>query len=868
MSTRPTRPAVLGAVVGSLVVGGLAFAPPAAAVSPDVVVNEVYGGGGNSGATLKNDFIELVNRGAAPVSVAGWSVQYASAGGTSWQSTPLSGTIPPGGTYLVAQAAGTGGSVDLPTPDATGTIAMGAAAGKVALVTTSTPLTCGTTCAGNESVRDLVGYGTSAVGGEGTPTGNLSSTRSAARTAAPDTDVNSVDFVLGTPSPTTTGALPDPEPEPEPDPVTCADPAVSVGSVQGSGDASPVAGTEVTVAGTVVGDLQDGGLNGFHVQDAGDGAAATSDGIFVFAPGGPAVALGDRVTVSGTAAEFRGATQLTDVRYVTCGTAALPAAAPLVLPSSPAQREALEGMLVAPTEPLTVTELFALNTFGEVRLSQGGRLVTPTEAAETGAAAEAVAAGNDARSIVLDDGSSRNLAPRGSTTPATPPYLTSTDPVRIGDTAVLEPVVLGYGFDAYRLQPADGTADGTTFGADNPRPTAPPVVGGDIRVADFNVLNYFVTFGGASRGAPTPAEFEQQEAKIVAALAAMDADVIALHEIENSAVTTPGTPYRAVETLLAALSAVDGNSWDHVRASEDGDVITNAIVYRTDEVTPLGAPSVPADLTAFDNARSPIAQTFDADGEVFTIVSNHFKSKGSGCGAGSDVADTSGGNCNGDRVDQAEALATFASQLVASSGDPDVLLTGDFNAYRYEDPIDVLVAAGYTDLGPVLAPDQYSYVFDGGSGSLDHVLASPSMVAKVSGLGVWDINAAESFAYQYAGVEALYSPDEFRSSDHNPTVFGIITDTPASAAVDSPTATRDQVVTVTGTAFDNGEQVTATFPAEPNKNRATLGTATAGVDGVVRIPFTVPQGFRQGTNEVLLTGATGEQASTSITLQR
>ncbi|MPQ96771.1 ExeM/NucH family extracellular endonuclease [Modestobacter sp. I12A-02628] len=864
MSTRITRPAVLGAVVGSLAAGGLAVAAPASAVSPDVVINEVYGGGGNSGATLRNDFIELANRSTAPVDVTGWSVQYASAVGTSWQVTPLTGTIPAGGTYLVQQAAGTGGTTDLPTPDATGSIAMGAGAGKVALSTGSAALTCGTACAGTATVRDLVGYGSTAVGGEGAPvTPNPSSTTSAARTAGPDTDVNSTDFTVGAPTPTAGGTVTPPvDPEPPVGPA-CDAAVATIGSVQGTGAATAVT-TPVTVRGTVVGDVQDGGLDGFYVQDAGDGDAATSDGVFVYAPGGAAVDLGDVVTVTGTPAEFNGQTQLGGTRYVECGIAPQPAATALPLPSTDAQREALEGMLVAPPAGLTVTELFNLDRFGETQLAQGGRLLTPTEAAETGAPAEAVAAANAARSILLDDARTARLDTGGQA----PPYLTVDDPVRVGDTAVLQPTVLGYGFGTWRLQPADGSADGTTFTPTNPRPAAPPAVGGDLRVADFNVLNYFVTFGGNSRGAPDAAELAQQQAKIVTALTALDADVITLHEIENSSVTTPATPYRAVETLLAALSAADGNTWDYVRASEDTDVITNAIVYRTDEVTPVGGPQVPADLSVFANARTPIAQTFDADGEVFTIVANHLKSKGSSCGAGSDVPDTAGGNCNGDRVAQARALADFAGRLATSTGDPDVLLTGDFNAYRYEDPIDVLTAAGFTDLGPVLAEGQYSYVFGGGSGSLDHVLASRSIVPKITDLAVWDINAVESPAYEYGGYEPLYAPYAYRSSDHNPTVFGIDTDTPATAAVSSAAATRGDVVTVTGTAFDNGEQVTATFPGEPNKNRATLGTAVAGVDGVVRIQYTVPQGFRKGTYPVLLTGATGEQASTSIVLDR
>lgn len=168
-----------------------------------VVISQVYGGGGNSGATLKNDYIELFNRSSNVVDLTGWSVQYVSATGTgSWSGkTTLSGTIPPGGYYLIQEAQGTGGSVNLPTPDAIGTIPMGATAGKVALVNNSTTLTG---CPSGSSIIDLVGYGTTATCSEGNnPTANLGNTIAAIRThgGCKDTDNNGLDFKTGQPNP-------------------------------------------------------------------------------------------------------------------------------------------------------------------------------------------------------------------------------------------------------------------------------------------------------------------------------------------------------------------------------------------------------------------------------------------------------------------------------------------------------------------------------------------------------------------------------------------------------------------------------------------------------------------------------------------
>src|SRR2546422_4425254 len=127
-------------------------------VSTSIVISQVYGGGGNSGATFKNDFIEIFNRGSAPVELTGWSVQYASSAGTTWQGTNLSGTLQPGQYYLIQEAPGAGGSTNLPTPDATGMVNMSATGGKVALVNATTLLS-GSGCPFAASVLDFVGYG-------------------------------------------------------------------------------------------------------------------------------------------------------------------------------------------------------------------------------------------------------------------------------------------------------------------------------------------------------------------------------------------------------------------------------------------------------------------------------------------------------------------------------------------------------------------------------------------------------------------------------------------------------------------------------------------------------------------------------------
>ncbi|MGY1636628.1 ExeM/NucH family extracellular endonuclease [Geodermatophilus sp. SYSU D00742] len=553
-----------------------------------------------------------------------------------------------------------------------------------------------------------------------------------------------------------------------------APPTHEIGEVQGRGDTTPLAGRQVTVSGVVVGDLP--GLSGFVVQDPdGDGDDATSDGVFVFSP--VDVVLGDVVTVAGEAQEYRDQTQVSARTGVAvCAEdAALPAAAVLDLPADDAARERLEGVLVEPADVLTVSEVFGLTSFGELTLAEGGVLVQPTEVARPGPAAEAVAAENARRRIVLDDGVGARVGP------TTRPYLSPGTPVRVGDALTLtEPVVLGQGFGSYRLQPADGTAEGV-FAPQDTRPGSPDDVGGDVRIGAFNVLNYFLTRSGPdARGARTDAEFEEQAAKVVAAVDGLDADVVTLLEVEDTDSTgsSPGDADRALADLTARLGARTGEPWAYVPLPAelygvDRDAIRNAIVYRADVVTPVGDPVGLVDETVWGNAREPVAQAFGRGGETLTVVANHLKSKRSGDDATGDNADAGDGQgaWNGDRVRQARSLAAFVERLGAT--DPDVVVLGDLNAYTQEDPVQALRDAGLTDLGERFDPGRYSYVFDGRSGSLDHALATPSLTARVTGLTHWNVNAVESSAYQYDGDPALYAPDPYRSSDHDPLVLGV-----------------------------------------------------------------------------------------------
>lgn len=193
------------AAVGALGVTG------ASGASPDVVVSQVYAGGGNAGAPFQNDFVELFNRGSAAVDISGWTVQYASASGTSWQATALAGSIAPGRHYLVGLASGGTVGAVLPSTDAAGTSNLAVSGGKIAVVRGATALTCGGSagsCSGVGSVADLVGYG-GAVDYEGSGAApDLDNTTAATRAGdgCTDTDDNATDFAAAAATPRNSSA--------------------------------------------------------------------------------------------------------------------------------------------------------------------------------------------------------------------------------------------------------------------------------------------------------------------------------------------------------------------------------------------------------------------------------------------------------------------------------------------------------------------------------------------------------------------------------------------------------------------------------------------------------------------------------------
>ncbi|MDQ3003778.1 MAG: ExeM/NucH family extracellular endonuclease, partial [Chloroflexota bacterium] len=901
-----------------------------------VVISQVYGGGGNTGATYKNDFIELYNRSASPVDVTGWSVQYASSAGITWAKTDLSGIIQPGQYYLIQEAAGTGGTVDLPTPNATGNIAMSGTAGKVALVNSTTALS-GSGCPFVATVVDFVGYG-GANCSETAPTAALSNTTAALRNGngATDTNNNSADFTVGAPTPRNT---PPPAPNLNINDVSlnegnsgtttftftvslsspaqaggvtfdiatadntstvadsdyqanslpsqtipagsstymfsvlvngdatdegndetffvhvtnvtgailvdgqglgtivnddvdfCAQTFTPIYTIQGSGLSAPTPGN-VTTQGVVVGDFEGtAAASGFYIQDlSGDGDAATSDGIFVFTGSSNLASVGDVVRVTGFARERFNQTTLNGsnsntapvTNVVNCGSGSVTATDVSLPFASATSPEPYEGMLVRFPQSLVIAEYFNYGRFGEMvlalPLAGESRPFSGTAIDEPGAAANARTAANALSRITLDDAQSAQNPPALRHPNGLPFSLTNL--FRGGDTVQNAVGVLSFDFSLYRIVPT-GPAD---YNAVNPRPASPEPVGGTLRTAVMNTLNFFVTLdpsGGPldnkcgpansleCRGADDSGEFTRQRDKLLIALAGLDADIIGLNELENST---------GVEPLASIVSGLSG--YDYIDTGTIGtDAIKVGLIYRSAVVTPVGDFKLltsAVDPRFIDTRSRPsLAQTFEvnATGARFTVVVNHLKSKSSACAGDPDLLDGQG-NCSQTRRAAAEALVDWLATDPTGSGDPDFLIIGDLNSYAMEDAIDEIKAgaddvAGTTDdftnlISHFHGAYAYSYTFDGQAGYLDHALANSSIFSQVTGAAEWHINSDEPTVLDYDTTfkpdeqDALYEVNQYRTSDHDAVVIGLnLLNTPPVAANDSYSTNEDTSLTVT-----------------------------------------------------------------------
>jgi uncharacterized protein len=897
MSSSRIRFIAAVAVVLVIFAGLLAAARPAPAVSAGVVISQVYGGGGNSGATYKNDFIELYNRGSSTIDLTGWSVQYAATTGTSWQRTVLTGSIAAGGYYLVQEAAGAGGTTNLPTPDATGSIAMAAGAGKVVLLNVNTTIASGTVCP-SASVIDLVGYGSTTNCSETAPTATLSNTTAALRKGggSVDTDNNSADFTVGAPNPRNSGdsapvvsttnpanggadvavgsnvTITFSEPvnvtgswfsiscgtsdghtatvsggpttftlDPDTDfslaetctvtvfaanvsdqdtndpPDTMAanyvfgfstvSPPLPIHDIQGASHISPYSGQNVANVNGIVTAKR---TNGYYMQDpSSDANDATSEGIFVFTSSAPSsVNIGDAVKVNGRVQEFRpgGAStaNLTTTELTTPTTTVLstgnPLPAPVIagtggrIPPSdtieddasgdvetsgvfdPATDgldfwESMEGMRVQLSTPVAVGPT---NSFGEtpvvgddganasVRTARGGLVIRPTDF-------------NPER-LVLDDG----VVP----VPA----------ANVGDHyGASVGGVLDYNFGLFMLEVTASPSivhDGVT-------PESTTEAGAhQISVGTFNFENLDPT--------DPPAKFARLAGILVNNL--KSPDVVSGEEVQDD--TGPaddGTVSSGVtlDTLVAAIQAAGGPTYEYryinpvndQDGGEPGGNIRQVFLFRTDRglsfvdrpgggsttsTTVVNGSSGPElssspgriDPTnsAFTTSRKPLAGEFMFSGHHLFVIANHFNSKG-----GDDPLlgrfQPPTRSSEVQRHNQAQIVHDFVASILTADPNANVVVAGDLNDFEFSDTVSILKAGALEDLMDTLPQNErYSYVFEGNSQTLDHILLSSALFDR-------------PFAYDVVHVNSEFAD---QASDHEPSAVKITLNDPPSANAGGP----------------------------------------------------------------------------------
>jgi predicted extracellular nuclease len=744
---------------------------PLDALSANVVISQVYGGGGNAGATLTNDFIELYNRGAIAVNLSGWSVQYASATGTGWQVTPLTNfTLQPGQYYLIQEAQGAGGTAALPTPDASGAIAMSATAGKVALLSATTVLV-GTGCPGSASIVDFVGYGPTANCSETGPAPAPSNTTADLRQSGgcTETDSNSNDFAAGAPNPRnsaqTSACVVTPPPL-----------SLAIHDIQGPGNISPHAGETVMTTGIVTG-LK---MNGFFIQtpDAEvDADPNTSEGVFVFTSSAPptAAAVGNLVTVTGKVQEFVPAadsfspstTEIAGSPSVTLISVANPLPVPITLTASDTQPlgglfqlEKYEGMrvhidaltVVGPTGG-SINETNASSTSDGVFYGVISGIPRPFREAGV-ELPDPLPAGAPATVPRWDGNPERVRVDSDAQPGATKIDVTSFATV----TNLTGP--LDYGFRAYTVLPDPGTPPAVTGNI-----AAIPVLepnAHEFTIASFNMERFFDTVDdpGLDDVALTAAALAKRLAKASLAIRNVlrTPDIIGVEEMENlttlqAIASQVGSDANAAGQIDPQYQAIllEGNDIggidvgflikkDRVIFDDYGQIGKDTTFTFGSSTTPLNdRPSLWVHATVLVQGAAPLP---------ITVIVNHLRSL-SGI---DDPAD--GARVRAKRHAQAEELAGYVQALQTANPLERIVLLGDFNAFQVNDgyvdvlgtiigkpaPPDQVVLASADLVNPDLvdlvnmAPtdQRYSFVFDGTAQELDHVLVTGNVQPLVS----------------------------------------------------------------------------------------------------------------------------------------
>jgi predicted extracellular nuclease len=869
-------------------------------IQSPVVISEVYGGGGNSGATWKNDFIELYNNGTQPLDLSTWSVQYASTAGTTWTNkTNLTGSINPKSFYLVAESSNAPVGADLPTPNASGSIAMAAGAGKVALVNNQVALTCAGDCDSKPGVVDFVGYGSSTTDFAGSgPAPSLSATTSAQRTLEPFTNTgdNKNDFTVGAPTPTPGPIEPPSDPcAATPTPPECVPGTTTIQDIQGDDFVSPEKGNTVTGVAGIVTAVRTTGSRGFWIQQPNPDSTRTtaSSGLFVFTGSTPTVtvpAVGDSVLVSGTVSDFY---------PLASGETVATTASLSITEISPTFVRVVSSDNTLPA-PLVISESTVPNLYAPAPAGGNVELISPVDprhsALEFWEAHEGMLV--TVQNVrVVGPGQQQfheiyvTTKPHELETPRGGTYIksyvdTPTGRLLIIPTSLQVPAAnVGDMLSGDTTGPVDWSTFGgymiaaTTLGTyvDNHllRTEADPQATDQLAVATYNVENL----------APANAQekFDRLAAGIVNNL--KSPDVIAVEEIQDNSGATDDGVVAADQTLtrlIDAIKAAHGPAYQWAQIdpvnNEDGGQpggnIRSVFLYNSERVTL--APGSPGDSTtavavstatdgtaslslnpgrvdptntpAWGSSRKPLAAEFVFQGRKVIVVANHFNSKGGDQSADGRFQPPIRSS-EVQRTVQATALNGFVKQVLAADANANVVLAGDFNDYQFSKPIQTLTGGGdlLTDLITTLPENErYTYVFNGVSQVLDHIFVTKP---------VTDVE------YQVIHNNAEFAD---QASDHDPQVVRI------RPTIRQGTLTLDPAtVTVPGTTTVRlaGWYPNRTFTVTLDQT-TTLGTVTTDANGAatLAVPVTGATGVGPHTVQVR-SAADGATVSATLTLK-
>ena len=808
-------------------------------VVSDVVISQVYGGGGNGGAPLRNDFIELFNAGTMTQSLTNWSVQYNGATTTgSWSVTPLTGSIPPGGYYLIQQAAGANlAAPALPAPDATGTNAMGSTGGKVALVPSTAPIAVSCPLSG---VVDVVGYGNANCyeGAAAAPAPSNTTADFRKRGGCYDSDQNGVDFSINGPAPRNSATAPR----------SCTPTTAAIHNIQGSGLETPFAGQDVITTGIVTGKKS----NGFFLQapeSAYDLNPMTSEALFVFTGATPAVVAGNEVSVRGTATEYFMLTQLEsslpgDITLLSA-TNAVPA--PITLTPAllnpagfTAQLEPYEGMRMAAAALVSVAPT---DDFGEIATVLTG---VPRPMREPGIpASDPVPA--DPTSGVPDC-----CIPRFDENPerifVDTEGLVGMAVIKVTSNVTLAGVLgpLDYSFGAYKILPEVAPIVGPNMsGVPVPTPAAD-----EYTVAGFNIE----FFAGS--------ELQRKKAALAIRQLMKSPDVIGHIEILDEA-SLQGLADQVNNDAIAAGEAnpnyqarlIAGPPLGSTPSVQNLGFLVKTSRVRIDSVTqePAGTYTPPGNASpAVLHDRPPLVlrATADANGvnpRPMIVIVNHLRSF-----IGIDLVGNEGDRVRAKRTAQAESTAQLLQDLQTDNPGVPVISVGDYNAYQfndgYTDPIAILkgtptsdaqivvdespdvVDPNYVNLTDELPADQqYSFIFEGTPQALDHVLVN---------------TVANSYVQRYAvarGNSDFPDSPEFTNdatrpegaSDHDmPVAFFRFpppsADLEVAIAADQATANAGGAVTYTVTVTNHGGSPAQNVVVSANATTTTFAALAAG----------------------------------------